>query len=112
MQEIVKAVKILTEVSSGFAAILKEKAKNGEAVDFNLIKQNVALREVLGILWETVDNQNIRELEIPVRHVKGALSVESEVSSMPTCEFGLQRACDGRVWVCINGVAFIRFKPE
>jgi len=27
-------------------------------------------------------------------------------------DFGIQIAKDGRVWVCINGVAFLRFKPE
>ena len=59
-----------------------------------------------------VEEQDISKLEIPLSHTKGALSIENEVGSMPTCEFGLQRACDGRVWVCINGVAFIRFKPE
>lgn len=26
-------------------------------------------------------------------------------------DFGLQVASDGRVWVCVDGVAFIRFKP-
>lgn len=27
-------------------------------------------------------------------------------------DFGIQVAKDGRVWVCINGIAFIRFKPD
>jgi len=27
-------------------------------------------------------------------------------------DFGIQVAKDGRVWVCINGVAFIRFSPH
>jgi len=35
--------------------------------------------------------------EKPVKVIKG--------------DFGIQIAADGRVWVCINGVAFIRFKP-
>ena len=26
--------------------------------------------------------------------------------------FGIQIAQDGRVWVCINGIAFIRFSPH
>lgn len=29
-----------------------------------------------------------------------------------TVDFGIQIATDGRVWVCINGIAFLRFKPE
>jgi hypothetical protein len=28
------------------------------------------------------------------------------------CEFGIQVGWDGRVWVCINGIAWIRFKPS
>jgi len=27
-------------------------------------------------------------------------------------DFGIQIAEDGRVWVCINGVSFLRFKPS
>ena len=27
------------------------------------------------------------------------------------CEFGVQISEDGRVWVCVNGIAFLRFKP-
>lgn len=26
-------------------------------------------------------------------------------------DFGLQTSKDGRVWICINGISFIRFKP-
>ena len=26
-------------------------------------------------------------------------------------DFGIQIAEDGRVWICINGIAFIRFTP-
>lgn len=29
-----------------------------------------------------------------------------------TGDLGIQIAKDGRVWVCINGVAFIRFSPH
>ena len=28
------------------------------------------------------------------------------------CEFGVQVSADGRVWVCINGIAWLRFKPS
>jgi hypothetical protein len=27
------------------------------------------------------------------------------------CEFGVQVGADGRVWVCINGMTALRFKP-
>ena len=66
----------------------------------------------IGPICATCRNIILGELEIPVIYTTGALSIESEVRSMRTCAFGLQRACDGRVWVCINGSAFVRFKPE
>jgi len=28
------------------------------------------------------------------------------------CDFGVQIARDGRVWICVDGVAFIRFLPK
>jgi hypothetical protein len=28
------------------------------------------------------------------------------------CLFGIQVAADGRVWVCVNGITFLRFKPR
>jgi len=27
------------------------------------------------------------------------------------CHFGVQVAPDGRVWVCVNGISLLRFKP-
>jgi len=27
-------------------------------------------------------------------------------------DLGVQVAADGRVWVCINGIAFLRFSPH
>ena len=27
-------------------------------------------------------------------------------------DFGVQISSDGRIWICIDGVAFIRFKPQ
>ena len=49
-------------------------------------------------------------------HQQGSLSIENvehvlmDVDLMK-CDLGLQTHSDGRVWVCINGVAFLRFKP-
>lgn len=31
---------------------------------------------------------------------------------LQNCDVGLQVAWDGRIWVCVNGVAFLRFKPS
>lgn len=59
----------------------------------------------------------------PETHQQGAISIENippEISSfmlgngggmMFKGDFGIQIAEDGRVWVCINGIAFLRFTP-
>ncbi len=44
-------------------------------------------------------------------HTQGHLSIERNFNSISDCDFGIQIASDGRVWICIDGVAFIRFKP-
>ena len=49
-------------------------------------------------------------------HQRGLLSIENlqlvlEVERMD-CDVGLQTSADGRIWLCVNGVAFIRFKPS
>jgi hypothetical protein len=31
---------------------------------------------------------------------------------LDNCQFGVQVAEDGRVWVCINSVSVLRFKPK
>lgn len=38
-----------------------------------------------------------------------ALSAASEGDG--SVDFGIQINEDGRVWICINGIAFLRFKP-
>jgi hypothetical protein len=50
--------------------------------------------------------------EQPEKHMRGYLSIESLQASSADCDFGLQIAEDGRVWICIDGRAFIRFKPS
>ena len=49
--------------------------------------------------------------EMPETHLRGSLSIETIPKLTSDCDFGIQIADDGRVWVCINGLAFIRFKP-
>jgi hypothetical protein len=54
-------------------------------------------------------------------HQHGSISVENlevivEGNNTPRSfhiegDLGIQVAKDGRVWVCINGIAFLRFKP-
>ena len=47
-------------------------------------------------------------------HQQGIISVENSgllKDGYKKGDFGIQIATDGRVWVCIDGIAFIRFKP-
>lgn len=57
--------------------------------------------------------------EYPETHQQGVVTLENEddISRMlyykehKMVDFGIQIAKDGRVWVCINSLPFIRFKP-
>lgn len=50
----------------------------------------------------------------PEKHMKGVVEItepdDSRVRNI-ACDFGIQIATDGRVWICIDGKAFVRFKP-
>jgi len=48
--------------------------------------------------------------EIPATFARGLISIESEFKSGEG-DIGIQTSEDGRIWICINGVAFLRFKP-
>jgi hypothetical protein len=50
----------------------------------------------------------------PLTHQYGIISIENAdllATMMLRGNLGVQIASDGRVWVCIDGVAFLRFKP-
>lgn len=53
---------------------------------------------------------------LPETHTQGMVSLENldliKEMDLLDADFGIQIAHDGRVWICINGVAFIRFKPQ
>ena len=53
--------------------------------------------------------------ELPEIHQQGMLSIENQelLASIDksNLDFGIQVSVDGRVWVCLNGIAFLRFKP-
>ena len=56
--------------------------------------------------------------EYPETHQQGVISIEN-ISVLDSMDgrymqgnFGIQIAKDGRIWVCINGVAFLRFSPH
>ena len=59
--------------------------------------------------------------ELPEIHQQGTISIENIPPSLDLqgrCpvyargDFGIQIARDGRVWVCIDGIAFLRFSPH
>lgn len=64
--------------------------------------------------------------EYPETHLKGMVSIENMPDELSvkkhdwagtthwiqSCDFGIQIGKDGRVWVCINGIAFLRFSPQ
>jgi hypothetical protein len=48
-------------------------------------------------------------------HMKGTIEIGNLefITGKPLLndDLGIQIAEDGRIWICINGVAFLRFKP-
>ena len=51
-------------------------------------------------------------------HQQGFMSIENipvDIENLTAtairCDFGIQIAEDGRIWICIDGIAFIRFRP-
>ena len=51
--------------------------------------------------------------EYPETHQNGMISIENEFKpGYFKGNIGIQIAKDGRIWVCIDGIAFIRFKPD
>ena len=57
--------------------------------------------------------------ELKETHWQGNISIEnmpeelkSHIPSYMKGDFGIQIAKDGRVWICINGIAFLRFSPH
>jgi hypothetical protein len=55
-------------------------------------------------------------IEVPETHTTGFVEIHNleiiQQWDLRDAHFGLQVAPDGRVWVCINGVALLRFKPH
>jgi len=53
--------------------------------------------------------------ELPETHQYGIVTIENmppEGSFPYTGDFGIQVAKDGRVWICLDGIAFLRFRPH
>jgi hypothetical protein len=50
--------------------------------------------------------------ELRETHLQGIISIEQDLTvGIIQGDFGIQIAKDGRVWICVNGQALIRFKP-
>ena len=50
--------------------------------------------------------------ELPETHEQGLISFEQNIKQGSIKgDFGIQIAKDGRVWICVDGQALIRFKP-
>lgn len=48
----------------------------------------------------------------PETHQRGSLIVDSNFpTNSADCDFGVQIAEDGRVWICLDGVSLMRFQP-
>jgi len=45
-------------------------------------------------------------------HCTGIISIENIPERMVQGTLGIQIAEDGRVWICVNGIALLRFKPK
>lgn len=58
----------------------------------------------------------ITQPNYPERHEQGHLMIENadviDAFDKSNCDVGIQIATDGRIWLCVNGVAFIRFSPH
>lgn len=52
---------------------------------------------------------------VPETHQQGVLSIENldfvQAADTTDCDVGVQLHDDGRIWICVDGVAFLRFKP-
>jgi len=59
--------------------------------------------------------------EYPETHQQGIISIENkelifdrsnDLTEIIKGDIGIQISKDGRIWICINGIAFIRFKSN
>ena len=62
-------------------------------------------------------SQPITLPEIRETHQQGLLSIENfeiiqQTVNRMNCDVGIQTCHDGRIWLCVNGIALIRFKPQ
>lgn len=50
----------------------------------------------------------------PETHMRGTMSIEQDMEKgvIKDTDVGVQIARDGRIWICVNGCALIRFHPH
>lgn len=60
--------------------------------------------------------QVVNMKEYPETHQEGIISLENSLmfkdKTIIKGDLGVQIATDGRIWICINGIAFLRFLPK
>lgn len=57
--------------------------------------------------------KNIIFKEMDETHSQGNISIENIPKDIGIRgDLGIQISADGKVWICINGIAFLRFKPK
>ena len=53
--------------------------------------------------------------EVKEVHQQGRLSIDNveviKMMNLSNVDVGLQMSKDGRIWVCVNGMALVRFTP-
>lgn len=54
--------------------------------------------------------------ELPETHQTGMVDILNvdtiNQEDLQSADFGIQISWDGRVWICVNGIALVRFKPQ
>lgn len=58
----------------------------------------------------------MKQRTFPETHRTGHVSIENlemiQQMDLLHADFGIQIASNGQAWICVNGVAFVRFKPK
>jgi hypothetical protein len=57
----------------------------------------------------------MRQRTFPETHRRGSIAIENldliREMDLQSADFGVQVSSDGRVWACVNGISFVRFRP-
>ena len=48
----------------------------------------------------------------PETHQQGFITIENPHIHSMVGDLGVQIAADGRIWICIDGISFLRFSPH